>query len=356
MQRYGRQRVTLTRYLNQAVHENPNLYDLEFLLAVQMACKSISSMLHLAGLVYSIERESEDYTDGRFYSMERLDHLSTIVLRNALRYTGKCEVIDPNIYLDGDEERESEHQPGVLIAKSFDSNYVAVLDPLDGSGNADASLCTGSVFGVFESSAAADDPSLSPRERARNLIEGVLQPGQKMLAAGYCLYSSATVLVFTLGDNVQGFTLDPQINEFVLTHPNLTIPDRGTVYSCNEANSEGWTEEYRQYLRNLKLGQGETGQRYAHRYVGSMVGDLHRTLLYGGIFGYPADSIAHPEGHLQLLYKSSPMAFVLERAGGRAIDGRGHSLLEVKPDRVHQKVPCFMGSPGDVAELESYLS
>ena len=169
------------------------------------------------------------------------------------------------------------------------------------------------------------------------------------------LYSSATVLVFTFGSQVQGFTLDPQINEFVLTHPNLTIPARGTVYSCNEGNSEGWDENFREYVKTIKTGQGQAGRPYAHRYVGSMVGDLHRTLLYGGIFCYPSDTGAHPNGNLQLLYKTAPMAFVLDKAGGKAIDGRSGSLLNVTPERVHQKSPCFMGSPLDVEELETYL-
>lgn len=145
-------------------------------------------------------------------------------------------------------------------------------------------------------------------------IDDVLQPGRKMKAAGYCLYSSATVLVFTLGSSVYGFTLDPQIQEFVLTHDKLTIPQRGNVYSCNEANSEGWDKNWSRYLKKLKLGQGETQQRYALRYVGSMVGDIHRTLLYGGVFAYPADRLHKPQGNLQLLYKSSPLAFVMHHA------------------------------------------
>jgi fructose-1,6-bisphosphatase I len=125
--------------------------------------------------------------------------------------------------------------------------------------------------------------------------------------------------------------------------------------SFRKGNSEGWDESFRNYIRTIKMGKGWTGQRYAHRYVGSMVGDIHRTLLYGGIFAYPSDSLEHPDGNLQLLYKTAPMAFVLSRAGGTAIDGRTGSLLNVTPARVHQKSPCFMGSPQDVAELETYL-
>jgi fructose-1,6-bisphosphatase I len=356
-------RITLTRYLDDVVKADPSMRDIEsLLLAIQMGCKTISHLVHRAGLVYSITREqneqekSDDYKDGRFYSMKRLDQLSTIVLKNALKYTGKCETVAP--VPKQDSESPAQHQPGVLIARALDSNYVACLDPLDGSGNADASICTGTIFGVFEQpddDKGGDEQTKSGDERPQELIDSVLQPGKNMRAAGYCLYSSATVLVFTLGDTVQGFTLDPQINEFVLTHPDLTIPRRGTVYSCNEGNSEGWDESYKEYLRNLKTGKGETGQRYAHRYVGSMVGDIHRTLLYGGIFAYPADTQAHPEGNLQLLYKSSPMAFVVHHAGGKAIDGRTGNLLDVRPERIHQKSPCFLGSPEDVAELEGYL-
>mmetsp|Transcript_14031 Transcript_14031/g.38780 ORF Transcript_14031/g.38780 Transcript_14031/m.38780 type:complete len:448 (+) Transcript_14031:104-1447(+) len=359
-------RITLTRYLDQVAKDNPDLQDMVSLLgAVKMACKTISNLVNRAGLVYPDDDDEQggedddihkDYTvDGRYYSMQRLDQLSTIVLKNALKYTGKCEVTQP----ERNPHDVAEHQPGVLIAKSIDSNYVACLDPLDGSGNADASICTGTVFGVFEESdnnqEDTHDIVESTMSQKDKLVESVLQPAKNMKAAGYCLYSSATVLVFTLGDTVQGFTLDPQINEFVLTHKNLKIPSRGNVYSCNEANSEGWDASYKDYLLALKYGRGQTGKRYAHRYVGSMVGDIHRTLLYGGIFGYPSDTMDHPDGNLQLLYKTAPMAFVVHKAGGRCIDGRGNSLLDVRPNRVHQKSPCFIGSPDDVNELETFL-
>jgi fructose-1,6-bisphosphatase I len=168
-------------------------------------------------------------------------------------------------------------------------------------------------------------------------------------------FSLSYIFCLPISANLQGFTLDPQLQEFVLTHRDLTIPKRGNVYSCNEANSEGWDDDWKSYVRNLKLGQGETKKPYALRYVGSMVGDIHRTLLYGGLFAYPSDSAQHPDGNLQLLYKTAPMAFVVHRAGGKAIDGRTGSLLEVTPERVHQKSPCFMGSPEDVAEFEKYL-
>ena len=368
--------------------EQPEFIPLQSLfLSMQMACKTISNLVNRAGLVYGIKDRSisgQQYQrDGRFYSMKRLDQLSTNVLRNALRFTGKVHMVTPKVaFLE--EEALAEHQPGVVIAAALDSNYVAVVDPMDGSGNADASICTGTVFGIFEqqpqssssSAAAAAAESLDEMkesnkmgaasqsgpsqytdttEEQENLVRSVLQPGKNMRAAGYCLYSSATVLVITLGDSVMGFTLDPQLNEFVLTHPNLSIPQRGNVYSCNEANSEGWDDAFKEYLKSLKTGNNQSHQRYAHRYVGSMVGDIHRTLLYGGIFCYPADSGQHPKGNLQLLYKSAPMAFVVEKAGGKSMNQSGESLLEAQPERVHQKSPCFMGSPEDVDELKQFL-
>ena len=371
-------RVTLSRFLTNLVKAYPEFQDLQnILLALELSCKTISNLVNRAGLVYSIQNDDNDddddandgdYSDGRYYSMKRLDTLSTTVLKNALRFTGTVQMIAPDAQIDSEQPKD--HQPGVLIA--YDENFVACLDPLDGSGNADASICTGTVFGVFARNqegkihsttgdhATAADASINghvdkSKDDEDDLLKAVLQPARNMRAAGYCLYSSATVLVFTLANGVYGFTLDPQIQEFVLTHDNLTIPRRGNVYSCNEANSEGWNEPWKQYLRNLKLGRGETQTRYAHRYVGSMVGDIHRTLLYGGIFAYPSDSIEKPRGNLQLLYKVAPMAFVVHHAGGIAIDEDGNNLLDMKPERIHQKSPCFMGSPQDVLELEKYL-
>lgn len=367
-------RITLRRFLSNKVKEQPQYQDLQnILLALELSCKTISNLVNRAGLVYSIQNDMDEeddndekttgkttpaaaaYSDGRYYSMKRLDKLSTNVLKNALKFTGTVELMTPPTQLKSEEPHE--HQPGVLIASDNDSNFVACLDPLDGSGNADASICTGTVFGVFRRSSHNSTTTKNNNNNTTrtDLQEAVLQPARNMRAAGYCLYSSATVLVFTFGSGVFGFTLDPQIQEFVLTHPNLTIPPRGNVYSCNEANSEGWNQPWKDYLKALKLGQGETKTRYAHRYVGSMVGDIHRTLLYGGVFGYPSDAIDKPRGNLQLLYKSAPMAFVVHHAGGKAMDEEGNDLLDQRPERIHQKSPCFMGSPQDLDELATYL-
>lgn len=375
-------RITLRRYLNSLVKENPELRDLESLsLSIQMACKTISNLVSRNGInslsmpppsfntndVDAAQSGQQQY-DVRMNSMKRLDELSTIVLRNALKFTGKLQSVkkakDQRVGKD-----ESEHQPGVVIAIPFDSKYIAYFDPLDGSGNADAAICTGTVFGIFKT---PDDDSNSDDEGIDNVVLGggdgvegdggvkvdrmvdsVLQPGKNLVAAGYCLYSSSTILIFTMGDGTHGFTLDPQLNEFVLTHPNIKIPPRGNVYSCNEAKSEGWDEDMHRYLHALKSGENETGERYALRYVGSMVGDIHRTLMYGGIFFYPGSTL-QPNGHLQLVYKSAPLSYVIEQAGGMSTDGRG-SLLDRQPQRVHERSPCFIGSPEDIKEMKKYI-
>ncbi|KAL7536264.1 hypothetical protein ACHAXR_007033, partial [Thalassiosira sp. AJA248-18] len=320
-------------------------------------------------------------------SMKRLDQISKNVLQNALRFTGRLRVVEaPRNTGNNDEEGPKTHQPGVTIAYALDQygkdgvrkkmtrgggggggggdnadakwgntrRLAACFDPLDGSGNADAAICTGTVFGVFDADSGFKGGETPDLRDAASLSRAVLQPGNKLLAAGYCLYSSTTMLVFTLGGGTHGFTLDHTINEFVLTHPNMQIPKRGNIYSCNEAYSGGWDDKFMNYLNRLKIGQGETGQRYTQRYVGSMVGDVHRTLMYGGIFCCPSDTEVHHKGNLQLVYKSAPMAYILEHAGGKATDGNVN-LLSVQPNYVHERSPCFMGSPEDMDELMTYL-
>eukprot|EP00934_Nitzschia_sp_Nitz4_P007708 Nitzschia sp. Nitz4//scaffold108_size72880//19653//20900//NITZ4_005809-RA/size72880-processed-gene-0.48-mRNA-1//-1//CDS//3329532651//7698//frame0 len=401
--------MTLSRFLSNMVKAHPGLQDLQsMLLALELSCKTISNMVHRTGLAYSVSSTSdttaEGFGDGRYYSMKRLDKLSTSVLKNALQFTGTVQMLAPYVKkqtqmdpssassvaeaTDGSNQKPqkaSAHQPGVLIV--YDDNFVSCLDPLDGSGNADASICTGTVFGVYPRDKSNDKadiistldptdfdtPTVHPEE---DLLRSVLKPARNMKAAGYCLYSSSTVLVFSIADvtatipnsnndnhtgeysGIFGFTLDPQLEEFVLTHHPWTIPKRGNVYSCNEANSEGWDKEgpWWKYLQRLKWGTGESQSRYSHRYVGSMVGDIHRTLLYGGMFAYPAEQVDKPQGNLQLLYKSAPMAFLIDQAGGKSIDDKGRDLLDISPTWIHHKVPCFMGSPQDVDELKTFIA
>eukprot|EP00571_Detonula_confervacea_P017694 CAMPEP_0172312488 /NCGR_PEP_ID=MMETSP1058-20130122/17678_1 /TAXON_ID=83371 /ORGANISM="Detonula confervacea, Strain CCMP 353" /LENGTH=449 /DNA_ID=CAMNT_0013025967 /DNA_START=87 /DNA_END=1432 /DNA_ORIENTATION=- len=378
-------KITLTRWLSAKVQDYPELRDMESLhLSIQMACKTISNLIHSSSTTANTASPNDvtNNSNLRDNSMKRLDQISKNVLQNALRFTGRLRVVEaPRNSGNENEEGPKTHQPGVTIAYALDQygkdgirkkmaggasgggdnpdakwgntrRLAACFDPLDGSGNADAAICTGTVFGVFDAEAGFKGGETPDLRDAASLSRAVLQPGNKLLAAGYCLYSSTTMLVFTLGGGTHGFTLDQTINEFVLTHPNMKVPKRGNIYSCNEAYSEGWDDNFKSYLKALKTGKGETGQRYTQRYVGSMVGDVHRTLMYGGIFCCPSDTEVHHKGNLQLVYKSAPMAYILEHAGGKATNGNV-DLLSVQPDYVHERSPCFMGSPDDMDEMMS---
>jgi fructose-1,6-bisphosphatase I len=235
--------------------------------------------------------------------------------------------------------------------------YVAVFDPLDGSSNVDANIPTGTIFGIFRRNDECeilddddDDQSLDALEK--QCLADALQPGKNLVAAGYCLYSAATTMVFTLGNGVNAFTLDESIGEFRMTHSNIRIPVRGHYYSFNEANRWDWDEPLLDYITDIQQGRGDTKKRYTARYIGSMVGDVHRTLLYGGIFGYPA-SKKNPDGKLRLIYEAAPMSFLIEQAGGLALTGKNR-IMDIKPRNVHQRVPCILGSPADVSELRRY--
>jgi fructose-1,6-bisphosphatase I len=224
--------------------------------------------------------------------------------------------------------------------------YVLVFDPLDGSSNIDVNISIGTIFSVYK----REDPSLT----TAGTISDVLQPGYKQVAAGYAMYGSSTQLVYTTGSGVDVFTFDHTIGEFLLTFEKISIPPRGRIYSVNSGNSYKWSDGVRAYVRHLLEPSADGVRPYSLRYVGTMVADIHRTLHYGGIFMYPSDSTA-PNGKLRLVYEVNPMAFIIEQAGGRASTGYGR-VMDIQPDSLHQRVPCYMGSVEDVVEFEQFLS
>lgn len=339
--------MTLTRFMIEATRNNPDHADMESLMAsIQMACKTISNLVSRAGISdltglqgggSSINIQGEE--------QKKLDVISNNVLKNALRFTGKLGVI----------ASEEEDHP-VLVEEAYNSKYICVFDPLDGSSNIDAAISTGTIFGIFkENQECLIDDGVEDITKAQEAcLMQTLQPGDNLVASGYCMYSSSTIMMITMGDGVHGFTLDPNIGEFVMTHPNVKIPKRGKIYSFNEANSVAWTPQLQQYVTDIKSGKGESGVKYSSRYIGSMVGDVHRTLLYGGIFGYPADTKS-VNGKLRLLYEAAPMGFIMEQAGGKASTGFG-PIMEIHPTSVHQRVSTFLGSPDDVTEVEKYMA
>lgn len=233
--------------------------------------------------------------------------------------------------------------------------YVAVFDPLDGSSNVDAGIPTGTIIGVYEhdENCAVDQDCIGQDDctkREAQCLANTLQPGTNLIAAAYCMYSSSTLLALTLGNGVYIFTLDESIGEFVLSKPNVKIPKDSKIYSFNEANFEKWDPPMQKVVRQWREGTlGNSGERFSSRYIGSMVADVHRTLLYGGVFGYPGD-IKNPNGKLRLLYEGAPMSFIMEQAGGLSTTGT-HRVMEIIPNAVHQRVPIIMGSKNDVQEV-----
>lgn len=236
----------------------------------------------------------------------------------------------------------SEEDKEVLeIPSDHQGHYIVVFDPLDGSSNIDCLISIGTIFGVYHR-------RTDPRWGEAPDMTDCLQPGRRLLAAGYALYGSATMVVMSTGGEVNGFTLDPELGEFILTHHNMKIKERGKIYSVNEGNEKKWDESLRAYINHRKYPEDPNKPPAAARYVGSMVADVHRTLLYGGIFMYPGSTDA-PKGKLRLLYECNPMAFIIEHAGGMASTGSG-PVLDVKPESIHERCPIFLGSKDDVQE------
>ncbi len=227
-------------------------------------------------------------------------------------------------------------------------NYVLLFDPLDGSSNIDANVTIGTIFSIQRrvSGPAGSDGKL----------EDCLQPGRRQVCSGYVVYGSSTMVVYTAGHGVHGFTLDPSVGEFILSHENIRTPARGRTYSINEGNVSTWDEPTRRYISHLKQKDPATKRPYGLRYIGSLVADFHRNLLYGGIFLYPADLTdpAKPKPKLRLLYEANPLAMIVEQAGGLASTGR-ERILDIQPTALHQRVPLILGCREDVEEYEAFV-
>lgn len=238
---------------------------------------------------------------------------------------------------------EEDDEAVMFEGRGETGKYIVVVDPLDGSSNIDVNVSVGTIFSVLAKPShwSGADPD-----------EAVLQPGLEQLAAGYVVYGSSTMLVYTTGHGVHGFTLDPDIGAYVLSHENIRMPTAGKIYSVNEANADGFPEPFRRYLARLR--SGDTGRQYSSRYIGSLVADFHRTLLKGGVFLYPPTR-DYPQGKLRLLYEANPLAFITEQAGGVATDGT-RRILEIQPTDIHQRVPLALGGKQEMSELNRCLA
>merc|ERR1712157_40365 len=279
------------------------------------------------------------------------------LLKRALRFTGRLGLLaseeeDAPVDLIGTASTDAQE---IVIEEG--EKYVAVFDPLDGSSNVDAGIPTGTILGVYEydENCQVDEDCIGEEctEQEKECLANTLQPGTNLVAAAYCLYSSSTFLAITLGNGVYMFTLDETIGEFVLSKPDVKIPEDSKIYSLNEANSDRWDTPLQNVVEGWKNGTGANGKVFTSRYIGSMVGDVHRTLLYGGVFGYPGDT-TNPNGKLRLLYEGAPMSFIMEQAGGLSTTGK-ERVMEMTPKEVHQRVPVIMGSKNQIEELiEAY--
>ncbi|KVI04740.1 Fructose-1,6-bisphosphatase class 1/Sedoheputulose-1,7-bisphosphatase [Cynara cardunculus var. scolymus] len=269
----------------------------------------------------------EDVSSGRD-KPKPLDTVSNEIILSSLRKSGKVAVM-----------ASEEDDAPTWIAD--DAPFVVVTDPLDGSRNIDASIPTGTIFGIYNRLVELD--SLPVDEKA---MLNSLQSGSRLIAAGYVLYSSATIICTTFGSGSHAFTLDHSTGDFVLTHPNIKIPPRGQIYSVNDARYFDWPEGLRRYIDTIRQGKGKFPKKYSARYICSLVADLHRTLMYGGVAMNPRD-------HLRLVYEANPLSFVVEQAGGKGSDGKNR-ILSIQPVKLHQRLPLFLGSPDDIEELESY--
>ena len=293
---------------------------------ISLAAKIIGSKVHKAGLTRFLGLTGEVNVQGE--QVQKLDIFANNTIVSCVEAGGHVCVM-------GSEEVP---EPIPVRAPYPPGKYVLQFDPLDGSGNIDVNASIGTIFSIHRRKTASGPGTL----------EDCLQPGRDIVAAGYVIYGSSNMFVYAAAGGVHGFTYDPAVGEFFLSHENIHIPKRGRVYSINEGNYNLWEPGVRRWADWIKQPDAASGRPYSHRYIGAMVADFHRTLLKGGIFAYPPDS-KHAHGKLRLLYEASPLSFVCETAGGAASDGKGR-ILDIEPLTLHQCTPLFVGSADDVAD------
>ncbi len=297
-----------------------------------VATKVIAREVNKAGLVDILGKTGDTNVQGE--EVKILDEFANTTIVEKMDHTGYlCGMASEEV--DDIIEIENRHPQG--------GRYTLAFDPLDGSSNIDANVSIGTIFSIHK--------KISNAPKATK--EDFLQKGSKQIGAGYVIYGSSTMLVYTVGEGVHGFTLDPSIGEFLLSHPFIKTPPRGKIYSVNEGNAQKWDERAKRLVEYFKTPDSATGRPYSTRYIGSLVSDFHRNLLYGGIFMYPADN-ENPNGKLRLLYEAAPMAFICKQAGGAAI-ANGDDILDIQPDDLHQRVPLYIGSRDDVEICRKFL-
>ncbi len=308
----------------------------DLLADIALACKIISLEVNRAGLIDILGFTGDENVQGE--AVKKLDVYANDMLTNTMKAGGHiCAVCSE------EEEEFIPLEDKYILNNTISNKYICHFDPLDGSSNIEANISIGTIFSIYKRIS----------ESGPGTEADCLQPGVEQVAAGYVVYGSSTFLVYTAGKGVHGFTLDPTVGEFLLSYENMQIPKKSKTYSINEGNYCKWSDGMKKYIDYLKEDDKETNRPYSSRYVGSLVADFHRNLLYGGIFIYPADK-KNTNGKLRLMYEANPLAFIVEQAGGRASTGK-QRILEVTPKALHQRVPLFIGSEEDVKLAESFL-
>lgn len=330
--------ITIQRHIMEIERAYPQatgdfsglLYD------ICMAAKQISYNVNKAGLMNLLGLHGDENVHGE--QVKKLDMFAHDTMVKALDHGGHLCVM------------ASEEEEGLIhIPEEYPvGKYVCVFDPLDGSSNIDVNVSIGTIFSIHK--------RVDLDSNEQGTIADVCQPGWKQVCAGYVIYGSSTMLVYTTGNGVHGFTLDPSYGEFILSHENIQIPKIGPIYSVNESNFDYWDENFKNYIRWAKKIDEDTRRPRNSRYIGSLVADFHRNLLYGGVFCYPADtkSPQTKEGKLRLLYEAAPMAFIAEQAGGKASTGF-ERILDIEPNGLHQRVPLIIGSEEEVTIVEEFM-
>lgn len=326
--------ITLPEFIrtNEAMHPEATSDLSNVLFDIALATKIVARGVNGAGLGSLLGLAGKTNVQGE--TVQKLDEYGDEVFSEILGRSGEVTSI------------VSEEQEFIVPAKagSERSKYVVAIDPLDGSSNIDVNVAIGTIFGVYRRK------DLSAQAEAAG-SEDFFQPGHQQVASGYTIYGSSTMFVFTTGHGVDGFTLDPTIGEFILTNPQMRIPDDGNIYSCNEGNFASWTPGIKAFVNWAK--EPKERKPLSARYVGSMVADFHRTMLKGGVFLYPADS-KNTNGKLRHLYEVAPMSFLAEQAGGKASTGR-QRVLDIVPNAIHQRTPLVIGSKSLVERVEKFV-
>jgi fructose-1,6-bisphosphatase I len=329
----SRQGITLETFIMEGMIASPGAtgYFTSLLNQICLAARMITARVRAAGLADALGYAGTTNVQGE--RVMKLDQIANDTLCTVLARRGHCAAIV------SEELGEIQH-----VSDDPRAKYIVLFDPLDGSSNIDVNVAIGTIFAILKKRGEGG---------LRVTMDDILRPGRDVICAGYLLYSAQTMLVFTTGRGVHGFTYDPQIGEFFLSHENMRIPERGNIYSVNEGNAAFWHPEVRDWAAWMKEEDKATGRPYSHRYVGSLVADAHRTLVKGGVFAYPEDARTG-KGKLRLLYEANPFAFIFEAAGGAATDGR-RRILDIEPKALHDRVPLILGSREDVERYGAFL-